>query len=108
MSGERIPELLELLEDEPDDTLLRLTLGIEYLDAGDAAGAVGEFERVLAVDPRFTVAYRHLGTALHAVGRTDEAIAAWEHGVGVAEDTGDMQAGKEMEVLLTRARASGG
>jgi Tfp pilus assembly protein PilF len=108
MSGERIPELLELLEDEPEDTLLRLTLGMEYLDVGDAAGAVGEFERVLAVDPRYTVAYRHLGTALHAVGRVDEAIAAWERGVRVAGETGDIQAGKEMEVLLTRARSSGG
>jgi Flp pilus assembly protein TadD len=108
MSAERIRELRELLEDEPDDALLRLTLGTELLDAGDAAAALPHLERAVAVAPRYTAAYRHLGTALERLGRGAEARAAWERGIAVAEDTGDLQAGKEMRVLLSRLREPAG
>ena len=102
--SERIQELRELLADEPDDTLLNLTLGQEYLAAGDAAAALPHLEKVVTVDPRYTVAYRYLGTALEQLGRPDDAANAWERGVAVAEQTGDIQAGKEMQVFLTRLR----
>ncbi len=108
MTSERIADFLALLEEEPDDTLLRLTLGKEYLDGGDAAAALPHLERAVTVDPRYTVAYRYLGAALEAVGRVADAAAAWERGVAVAEETGDLQAGKEMQVFLDRLRARGG
>lgn len=108
MDAERIRDLLELLADEPNDTLLRLTLGKEYLEADDAAAALAHLERVVALDPRYTVAYRYLGAALDALGRDGEAADVWERGIGVADETGDLQAGKEMQVLLTRLRARQG
>jgi predicted Zn-dependent protease len=107
VSTERITELEELLRDEPDDPLLLLTLGKEYLDGGDPARALPVLERVVAVDPDYTAAYRYLGSALERVGRRDEAIAAWERGVAVADRTGDLQAGKEMQIFLTRLRGRG-
>jgi len=102
MSSERIQDLLELLEDEPDDALLRLTLGKEYLEGGDPAAALPHLERAVAVDPRYTAAYRYLGAALEALDRTDDAAEAWRRGIAVAEETGDLQAGKEMRVFLAR------
>ncbi len=108
MTSERIADLLALLEDEPDDALLLLTLGKEYLDAGDTAAALPHLERAVAVDPRYTVAYRYLGTAFEAAGRAADADATWERGIAVAEETGDLQAGKEMRVFLERRRARGG
>jgi Tfp pilus assembly protein PilF len=108
MTTDRIDDLLALLEDEPDDALLRFTLGKEYLDGGDAAAALPHLERAVAVDPRYTVAYRYLGAALERIGRAADAASAWERGIAVAEDTGDLQAGKEMRVFLERLRARGG
>ena len=105
MSSERIRDLEELLHDEPDDALLRLTLGKEYLEADDARAALPHLERAVAVDPRYTVAYRYLGVALEKLGRSAEAAAAFERGIAVADETGDLQAGKEMQVFLTRLRA---
>ena len=106
MPSERITELLELLAEEPDDPLLLMTLGSAHLEAGDAAAAVAPLERAIAVDPRYSAAYRHLGSALAAVGRRAEAAATWERGMAVADETGDIQAGKEMGVLLKRLRGS--
>jgi Tfp pilus assembly protein PilF len=108
MTTERIADLLAVLEDEPDDALLRMTLGKEYLDGGDAAAALPHLERAVAADPRYTVAYRYLGAALEQAGRAVDAAAAWERGIAVAEETGDLQAGKEMRVFLERLRAHGG
>ncbi len=107
MSSERIQDLLDILADEPDDALLRFTLGKEYLDAGDAAAALPHLEHAVAADPRYTVAYRYLGAALEGARRDAEAAAAWERGISVAEETGDLQAGKEMRVFLERLRARG-
>ncbi len=108
MPSERIHDLLELLADEPDDTLLRFTLGKEYLDAGLPDDALPHLEKVIAVDPRYTVAYRYLGVALDQVGRDGEAGDVWERGIAVADTTGDLQAGKEMRVFLDRLRARQG
>jgi Tfp pilus assembly protein PilF len=105
--SERIQDLRALLEEEPDDALLRLTLGKEYLEGGDAEAALPHLERVVAVDPRYTVAYRYLGTALERLERTADAADVWERGIAVAEETGDLQAGKEMRVFLDRLRARG-
>ena len=105
MTSERIRELQELLEDEPDDGLLNLTLGQEFLSAGDPASALPHLEKVVALEPRYTVAYRYLGAALEQLGRRDDALRAWERGVVIADETGDIQAGKEMSVFLSRLRA---
>jgi Tfp pilus assembly protein PilF len=107
MPHERIRELLELLEDEPDDALLRFTLGQAYLEADDPAAALPHLERVLVIEPRYTAAYRSLGTALERLARPADATSAWERGIAVADETGDIQAGKEMGVLLARLRAAG-
>lgn len=108
MPTERIHELLELLQEEPEDALLRLTLGKEYLDAGDAEAALPHLEHAVVIAPRYTAAYRYLGAALDAVGRDGDAAEAWERGIAVAEETGDLQAGKEMRVFLERLRARQG
>jgi len=91
-----------LLEDDADDPLLLLTLGKEYLEAGDAAAALPHLERAVAADPRYTAAYRYLGSALERAGRPHDADVMWERGIAVAEETGDLQAGKEMRVFLDR------
>jgi Tfp pilus assembly protein PilF len=106
--SERIQDLLALLEEEPDDALLRLTLGKEYLESGDAEAALPHLERVVEVDARYTVAYRYLGTALERLMRHADAARVWECGIAVAEETGDLQAGKEMRVFLDRLRSQGG
>jgi Tfp pilus assembly protein PilF len=102
MADDRIRELLELLTDEPDDALLRLMLGREYVAAGDHAAAAPHLEQAVALDPRYSAAYRELGVVLEKLGRTAEAAEVFRRGIAVADETGDLQTAKEMAVFLKR------
>lgn len=102
MANDRIHELLELLAEEPADALLRLMLGKEYVAAGDLAAALPHLERAVALDPRYSAAYREFGLVLEKLGRAADAGDVWQRGVTVADETGDLQTAKEMTVFLGR------
>ena len=59
---------------------------MEYVKAGDPAGAVSEFEALLAVDPAYAAAYFHGGQALEKLGRIEEARQYYSRGVQAARD----------------------
>jgi predicted Zn-dependent protease len=85
-----------------DGALLRFGLGNEYLKGGDAATAVEHLQRAIALDPGYSAAWKLLGKALLAAGRSDEALIAWRDGIAAAERKGDKQAMKEMQVFARR------
>jgi Tfp pilus assembly protein PilF len=87
-----------------DGALLRFSLGSEYLKAGDAARAAEHLARAVALDPKYTAAWKLYGKALAAAGRADEALAAYREGIAVAAARGDRQAEKEMRVFARRLR----
>jgi Flp pilus assembly protein TadD len=85
-----------------DGALLRFGLGSEYLKSGDAGNAVQHLQRAVALDPGYSAAWKLLGKAWLAAGRSDEALAAWREGIVAAERKGDKQAMKEMQVFARR------
>jgi len=85
-----------------DSALLRFSLGIEYLKAGDANAAAEHLSRAVAQDHDYTAAWKLLGKALAAADRRDEARAAYAQGIEVAERKGDKQAEREMRVFARR------
>jgi hypothetical protein len=56
---------------------------------------------------RLRAAFRQLGNALEAAGRSGEAVATYREGIAVAERTHDLQAGKEMNAFLKRIARGG-
>jgi predicted Zn-dependent protease len=92
-----------------DGALLRLSLGNEYLKAGDAVAAATHLARAVEFDPRYTAAWKIYAKALVAADRADDALAAYRQGIAVAHERGDKQAEKEMTVFarrLARAQAA--
>ncbi len=85
-----------------DSALLRYGLGGEYLKAGQPEKAIEHLYKAVALDPRYSAAWKLLGKTLADAGRADEAIRAYEDGIRVAEEKGDKQAVKEMRVFLKR------
>ncbi len=101
---DRIEALKDIVAAEPGDGLSRFMLGQELLKADRAGEAVEQLEAAIRLSPDHTAAYRHLGNALAAVGRGEEARRVFETGLEVAGRTGDLQTAKEIGVFLKRLK----
>jgi len=104
----RIESLEKMLDGPRDSALLRFSLGNEYLKAGNAAKAAFCFQNAVDRDPHYSAAWKALGKAAAEAGDAPTAIAAYEHGIRVAETKGDIQAAKEMNVFLRRLQKAAG
>ncbi len=98
----RIALLRALAAESPDDATTLFLLGRELASAGHADEAAASFAAAIAADADYAAAYRQLGNALEAVGRSIEAADVYRRGTAVAERTNDLQAGKEMRAFLKR------
>jgi len=99
---ERAEGLRELVDEDPDDTTTRFMLANELARLGEHAEAAAHFGAILERDADYTAAYRGLGRARIALGDLAGARAVFTVGIAVAERTGDIQSGREMESFLRR------
>lgn len=100
-------ETLEtMLQQGNDNAMLHYTLGSLLLKEGEPEQAVMHLEQAVALDPRHSASWKLYGRALMKSDRPGEAIAAYRKGIAVAEERGDIQAVKEMQVFLKRLTRS--
>ena len=100
----RIASLEKMVGGPRDGALLRFSLGNEYWHAGNLANAENAFRAAVDRDSRYSAAWKALGKVLGEAGKPAEALVAFERGIAVAEERGDVQAAKEMTVFAKRAR----
>jgi len=98
----RTEQLEKLLENGPDNAMLRFGLGKAWLDEGDPARAAVHLGKAVELQADYSAAWKLLGKALAGAGRADDARAAYARGIEVAEARGDVQAAKEMRVFARR------
>jgi len=98
----RIAALEKMLGGPRDGALLRYSLGGEYLKASAPVQAAGAFRTAVELDPNYSAAWKMLGKALAEAGQRTEALTAYEQGIAVAKQRGDIQAAKEMAVFAKR------
>ena len=106
MNEDLIARLRAQLGGPRDGALLRFSLGTALLAHGDAIGAVTALREAIAFDAGYSAAWKALGQALDKSGDAAAAIAAYEHGIGIAHQHGDVQVEKEMTVFLRRLQKS--
>jgi Flp pilus assembly protein TadD len=94
--------LEKLLAQGRDNALLRFGLGNACLQEDDAASAVIHLQQATLQNPSYTAAWKLLGVALRKLERLEDAELAWNSGLKVAQEHGDLQAAKEMTVFLKR------
>jgi Tfp pilus assembly protein PilF len=97
-----ISQLEKLLGTPRDGALLRYSLGIEYIKAGDLARAIDYLREAVARDPLYSAAWKALGKALVDSNLPEEAVSAYRQGIEAAKKKGDRQAEKEMTVFARR------
>jgi Tfp pilus assembly protein PilF len=102
-----IDNLEKMLAAGQDSALLRYSLGGAYAKAGDLERARAHLAEAVSQDPAYSAAWKAYGKVLAALALTEAAISAFETGITVAEQKGDIQAAKEMRVFLKRAKKSG-
>jgi Tfp pilus assembly protein PilF len=99
---DKIKSFETLLARGQDSALLRYTLGNEYLKQGDLDKALEHLCSAVTQDPQYSAAWKVYGKALASAKRIQAAMEAYESGIKVAEEKGDIQAAKEMKVFLKR------
>jgi tetratricopeptide (TPR) repeat protein len=82
----RIQLLEEILARDPSSKLARYGLAMEYVNTGEWARAIPEFEAVLATDPAYSAAYYHGGQTLEKMGRLDDAREFYRRGIAATRD----------------------
>lgn len=91
-----------LLASGKDSALLRFSLGMHYLKAGENARAAEHLRRAVEQDADYSAAWKLLGKALAESGDAAGAMSAYRNGIEAAGRRGDKQAAKEMTVFLRR------
>jgi tetratricopeptide (TPR) repeat protein len=76
--GAEVGKLLTALKSSPDDPGLNYRLGNLYLGLGELNNAVRQFEKALALQPKFLEAQNNLALAYAADGQYERALAAFK------------------------------
>ena len=96
--------LEQMLAQGNDSAVLRYTLGSVCLKEGLLEQAVEHLEAAIGRDAKHSASWKAYAKALAGLSRTDDAITAYEQGISVADERGDVQAAKEMKVFLKRLK----
>lgn len=91
-----------LLAKGQDNATLRLSLGLAYLKEKHLTLALQHLAKALELDPNYSAAWKGYGKALAENQQIPAAIVAYQKGIEVASQKGDLQAVKEMTVFLKR------
>jgi predicted Zn-dependent protease len=97
-----------MLEQGQDNAMLRYGLGNAYLGEGRAEEAIPHLTRATEHDALYSAAWKALGHALVDAARPEEAVEAFDRGMAAADERGDRQAAKEMQVFRKRAARAAG
>lgn len=103
-----IENLEKMLEDGKDDALLRFGLGNAYFQNKDYARAVEHLGKALEFDRGYSAAWKLLGRSHMQLDDLGVAKRTFEQGIEHAEEKGDKQAVREMQVFIKKIEKQGG
>ena len=103
MGKDRLEQLREIAEREPDDALAQYGFGKALMRAGRYDEAIETLSRAILADPRYSAAFRDLGRTYLESKRAAQAIKTFRRGIPIAEQRGDLQTVREMQIFMKRA-----
>lgn len=97
---QKIRELAESLQKNPDDSFLKFALALELLKKDDVTKARVLFESVLRQDPDYLGVYYHLGKLYEYDERFKDAKKVYTNGLKVAEKQKNERTALELNEAL--------
>lgn len=98
----KIDTFLSMLEAGNDNALLRYSLANEYLKINDLVNARISIVKAIELQDDYSAAWKLYGKVLTELGDLKAAAEVYEKGIEIAENNGDKQAVKEMQVFKKR------
>ena len=102
METSRAEMFRKLLDKDPDNPMILCSMGIELFKEGRYQEAREHLARAVENKPDYSVAYRMLGRTHYELHENAEARSVFARGRGVAQENGDLQTVKEIDVFLRR------
>jgi predicted Zn-dependent protease len=102
MEASRAEMFRKLLEKDPENPMILCSMGIELFKEGKYKEAREHLGRAVENKPDYSVAYRMLGRAHYELHENAEARRVFAKGREVAQENGDLQTVKEIDVFLRR------
>ncbi|HJQ29652.1 MAG TPA: tetratricopeptide repeat protein [Rubrobacter sp.] len=102
MNASRSDMFRKLLERDPRNPMVLYSLGNELFKEGRYEEARDHFKRAIENKPDYSVAYRMLGRAHYELHENSESRNVFLKGREVAQENGDLQTVKEIDVFLRR------
>ncbi|HEX9614796.1 MAG TPA: tetratricopeptide repeat protein [Bacteroidota bacterium] len=100
MSQDRIAQLKEFLENDPDDPFTRYALALEYAGLGEIQIAISMLLEVIERNSAYVPAYQQLGYQYQKLDLRAEAQQVFRRGIDVAREQNDTHAQREMQDAL--------
>ena len=102
MNTSRSDMFRKLLDKDPSNPMVLYSLGNELFKEGHFAEARDHLQQAVENKPDYSVAYRMLGRAHYELHQNSEARDVFLKGKEVAQENGDLQTVKEIDVFLRR------
>ncbi len=102
METSRADMFRKLLEKDPSNPMILYSLGIELFKEGRYPEAREHLQRAIENKPDYSVAYRMLGRTHYELHENAEARSIFAKGKEVAQENGDLQTVREIDVFLRR------
>lgn len=101
ISMTRLEQLLEMLQQDPQDAFLNYALALEFAKTGDIDPAIDAIEGILARDENYLGAYYQLGKFYEQTLQPEKAILTYQKGMEIAKKQNNRKTlGELNEALL--------
>jgi tetratricopeptide (TPR) repeat protein len=96
----RLEVLKNMVSENPNDSVSRYGLAMEYANSGDLEHAMEEYRALLNVNPNYSAAYYHGGQTLEKLGRREDARTLYRQGIETTTRIGDLHTRSEIQAAL--------
>ena len=96
---DRLEQILEFLNEQPDDSFLRYALAQEYVKRENWALAEENYQKLLNADPDYLATYYHLAVLWRSQGKIEEAKDLLDNGMDRAKAAIEQHTISEMQSL---------